>query len=162
MTIRLGSVVIDRKQNKPLRVVAKSPKNARDHNHVDLRDPLLDAIGVTPEDDVYDCVFLPSDPNGNVSPPSKTYAYPEGRLYRYPVEAAYSYDDPDRIHTQILTGFLAHILRNYDPEYQDVLTDAVRQIGFDAGTEIPAEALLEEAVELADIDEKIPVNGGEP
>jgi hypothetical protein len=155
--LRLGSVVIDRSRNVPLRVVDVDHRPAGEHPQVDVDDPMARQWGVTAEDTVYDCVFLPTGEDA-VTAPKKSYAYPESRLTRFPVEAALP-EDPRRIHTQIIVEFLAAIFEytqradeklgaDSDFSWTDTVADAVVAIDFEA--EVPPEVLLEEAAELAE------------
>jgi hypothetical protein len=85
--IDIGDVVLDRARNKPLQVVETAPETAAEHDHVDVADAMAQEWGVQDDDRVLECVFLPAGED-TVSSPRKTYAYPEGRLTRYPTEAA--------------------------------------------------------------------------
>jgi hypothetical protein len=85
--IDIGDVVLDRARNKPLQVVAIATETAAEHDHVDVADAMAQEWGVQDDDRVLECVFLPAGED-TVSSPRKTYAYPEGRLTRYPTEAA--------------------------------------------------------------------------
>jgi len=155
--LRLGSVVLDRARNKPLRIVGRDHRDAGDHPDVDVDDAMAQQWGVTESDDVYDCVFLPTGEDA-VSAPRKAYAYPENRLTRFPVEAALE-EDARRIHTQIIIEFLAALLEytkradrklgeDSDFSWTDTVADAVIALEFEA--EVPPEVLLEEADELAE------------
>lgn len=156
--IRVGSVVLDRARNKPLRVVGKDHRIARDHPNVQVDDAMARQWGVTPEDTVFDCVFLPTGDDA-VTAPRKVYAYPEARLTRYPVEAALP-DDARRIHTQILIEAFAAVLSKADEEGPSVRENVERAIAFsDIQAEIPGEILLEEAVELSSAND-IRLDGG--
>ena len=116
--------------------------------------------GVTEDDVVYDSVFLPTGEDA-VSSPKRPYAYPEGRLTRYPVEAALD-ENARRVHTQILTEFLAAVLESAKTDKRaerrvGAIFEMIHQADFEA--EVPAEVLLEEAEELADV--ATTMNGGE-
>jgi len=150
--IRLGSVVLDRARNQPLRVVGRDYRRAGDHSDVDVDDAMAREWGVTEDDVVYDCVFLPTGEDA-VSSPKRPYAYPEGRLTRFPVEAALD-EDARRVHTQILTEFLAAVLESAKADKRaerrvGAIFEMVHQADFEA--EVPPEVLLEEAEELADV-----------
>jgi hypothetical protein len=149
--IRLGSVVLDRARNTPLRVVARDHRDAGEHPEVDVDDAMAQQWGITEFDDVYECVFLPTGEDA-VSSPRKSYAYPASRLTRFPVEAALP-DDARRIHTQIIIEFLAAILERAKTDKRadrrvGAIFEMVHQADFEA--EIPPEVLLEEAEEFAD------------
>lgn len=158
--IRLGSVVLDRSRNQPLRVVGRDHRRAGEHPDIDVDDAMAQQWGVTEDDVVYDCVFLPTGEDA-VSSPKRPYAYPEGRLTRYPVEAALD-DDARRVHTQILTEFLAAVLERAKADKRadrrvGAVFEMVNEADFEA--EVPPEVLLEEAEELADV--ATTVNGGD-
>lgn len=150
--IRLGSIVLDRARNKALRVVSRDHRRAGDHPDVDVDDAMAREWGVTEDDAVYDCVFLPTGEDA-VSSPKRPYAYPEGRLTRYPVETALD-EDARRVHTQIVIEFLATVLESAKTDKRaerrvGAIFETVHQADFEA--EVPAEVLLEEAEELADV-----------
>lgn len=152
-TIRPGDVVLDRARNVPLQVVDVDHRTAQEHRHIDVGDPLHWEWGVTPEDRVFECVFLPTGgADETVSTPSKTYAYPASRLLRYPVEAGLG-DDARRVHTQILVEFLAAMLRGCADADATETDRHVRQAAIVADqfvdTEVPTEVLIEEAADLA-------------
>jgi len=158
--IRLGSIVLDRARNQALRVVGRDHRRAGDHPDVDVDDAMAREWGVTEDDVVYDCVFLPTGEDA-VSSPKRPYAYPEGRLTRFPVEAALD-EDARRIHTQIVTEFLAAVLESAKTDKRaerrvGAIFEMVHQADFEA--EVPTEVLLEEAEELADV--ATTMNGGE-
>ena len=147
--LRLGSVVIDRSRNVPLRVVNIDHRPAGEHPEVDVDDAMAQQWGVTESDDVYECVFLPTG-EGAVSSPRKSYAYPASRLTRFPVEAALE-DNACRIHTQIIEEVLADVLLAADVEGTSVrqnVETAISRSKIDA--KLPSEVLLEEAAEIAD------------
>lgn len=157
--LRLGSVVLDRARNTPLRVVGRDHRDAGEHPAVDVDDAMAQQWGVTESDDVYECVFLPTGEDA-VSSPRNSYAYPAPRLTRFPVEAALP-DDARRIHTQILIEFLAAILERAKTDKRadrriGAIFEMVHQADFEA--EVPPEVLLEEAEELADVATSM--NGG--
>lgn len=149
--IRLGSVVLDRARNKPLRVVGRDDRPAAEHPNVDVDDAMAREWGVDENDIVFDCVFLPTGDDA-VSSPRKTYAYPESRLTRYPVEAALFPDDR-RIHTEILVEFLAGVFAELMWHGADADVETVQSTVISANnrvdTEVPTEVLVEEAIERA-------------
>lgn len=147
--IRLGSVVLDRARNTPLRVVGRDHRDAVEHPEVDVDDAMAQQYGLTESDDVYKCVFLPTGED-KVSSPRKSYAYPASRLPRFPVEAALP-DNARRIHTQIIEEVLADVLLAADVQGTSVrqnVETAISRSNIDA--ELPPEVLLEEAAEIAD------------
>ena len=149
-SIRLGSVVIDKAENKPLRVAKLSHETAGQHDYIDVDDSENQQWGVTATDRVYECVYLTTyGPDESTRPPKRTYAFPEGRLYRYQCEAGLS-EQSHRIHTKILIEFLAEVLAKAEgggdvPADETAITRAL-----DEYTAEPADDLLEEAKELAD------------
>jgi len=86
--IGIGDVVVDLSRGTSLQVTSVASKHAGEHPNV-RSDPTADMFGVDDHELVFNCVFLP-DGDGAFSPPSKTYAYPQSRLLRYPVEEATS------------------------------------------------------------------------
>lgn len=150
----LGSIVLDATQNKPMQVVGVDHRNASDHPNVDVDDPIHRELGVTPTDPVFDCVFLP-DGDDRLSTPTKTYAYPWGRLTRVPVEAALP-EGARRIHTQILVEFLASVFAElqFHGADEDIerVAEAVTLANQRIDAEVPTEVLVEEALELADVE----------
>lgn len=157
--IRLGSIVVDKATGKALRVVGRSHKSAGEHNRIDVCDRRQ--WGVTVDSTVYRCVYLPTgSDDDNAYPPSKPYDFPEEQLFRYHCENALP-EDARRIHTQILTGFLADILEAAQDDEADRLVDAIggAVIAANPPAEIPGEVLFEEARELADVALTV---GGEP
>jgi len=98
--IGTADVVVDLVSGKSLQVVSRSSVTAGDHPQ--LRSDKTGAMfGADENDAVYNCVFLPD--GEDVRPPSKTYAYPESRLLRYPVEDA---DDGTHLQTHLRAAFL--------------------------------------------------------
>lgn len=86
--IGAGDVVVDLTRCASLQVTSVASKRAGEHPNI-RSDRTADMFGVDDDELVFNCVFLP-DGDDAVSPPSKTYAYPESRLLRYPVEQATS------------------------------------------------------------------------
>ena len=80
-----GAIVVDLASGKALQVVGKSAKTVDEHRQT-RSDATAEMFDAEPDEAVYQCVFLPD--GEKVSPPTKTYAYPESRLLRYPVENA--------------------------------------------------------------------------
>jgi hypothetical protein len=120
--------------------------------------------GVTDDERVYDCVFLPTGED-RVDAPSNTYAYPAGRLARVPVEQAVDGDarrDARRLPTQIVIEFLADVLadcRHADqPGVAETLLDAVGESSAPSDLSVSADVLVEEVKELADA--KVGPGGG--
>jgi hypothetical protein len=148
--IRLGSVVIDKAENKPLRVAKLSHETAGQHDYIDVDDSENQQWGVTATDRVYECVYLTTyGPDESTRPPKRTYAFPEGRLYRYHCEAGLS-EQSHRIHTQILIEFLAEVLAKAEDGGDVPVDEKAIARALDEYTAEPADDLLEEAKELAD------------
>ncbi|WP_181693264.1 hypothetical protein [Natronomonas sp. LN261] len=80
-----GAIVVDLSSGKALQVVGKSAKTVGEHRQT-RSDATAEMFGAEPDEPVYQCVFLPD--GEKLTPPTKTYAYPESRLLRYPVENA--------------------------------------------------------------------------
>lgn len=80
-----GAIVVDLSSGKGLQVVGKSAKTVGEHRQT-RSDATAEMFGADPDEAVFECVFLPD--GEKVTPPSKTYAYPESRLLWYPVENA--------------------------------------------------------------------------
>lgn len=110
--ISTGDVVVDLASGKSLQVVGTSTMTVGEHPKT-RSDDTAEMFGADPEEPVYSCVFLPD--GERVSPPSKTYAYPESRLIRYPVERATEY-----------TGSMQNWLRT---AFLNELADGVRRSG---------------------------------
>ena len=149
-SIRLGSVVIDKAENKPLRVAKLSHETAGQHDYIDVDDSENQQWGVTATDRVYECVYLTTyGPDESTRPPKRTYAFPEGRLYRYHCEAGLS-EQSHRIHTQILIEFLADMLAEAEIQEAEPADQEVIARALDEHADAPVDDLLKEAKELAD------------
>ena len=149
-SIRLGSVVIDKAENKPLRVAKVSHETAGQHDYIDVDDPENQQWGVTASDRVYECVYLTTyGPDESTRPPKRTYAFPEGRLYRYHCEAGLS-DHSHRIHTQILMEFLADVFAQAEINGDELADEEAIARALENHVDDPVTDLLEEAKELAD------------
>lgn len=98
--IGTGDVVVDLVSGKSLQVVSRSTATAGEHPQT-RSDKTAAMFGADEDDAVYNCVFLPD--GEDVRPPSETYAYPEGRLLRYPVEQA---ADGTPLQTHLKAAFL--------------------------------------------------------
>lgn len=84
--ISTGDVAVDLAYTAPVQVVGREEQPAGEHPHT-RSDANAELFGVEPDEPVYSCVYLPS-PDDGITPPSKTYSFPESRLLRYPVEDA--------------------------------------------------------------------------
>ena len=149
--IRVGSVVVDKATGQALRVVDTPHQTAGEHQYIDVPD--LRQWGVTEDSTVYECVYLPTrTEDDNAYPPSQTYAFAEEQLFRFHCEHALP-EGTRRIHTQILTDFLAAILERAKTDKRadrrvGAIFELVNKADFEA--EVPPEVLLEEAAELAE------------
>jgi hypothetical protein len=83
--ISTGDIVVDLSSGKSLQVVGKSEQTVGEHPQT-RSDDTAEMFGANPDETVFQCVFLPD--GEKITPPTKTYAYPESRLLRYPVERA--------------------------------------------------------------------------
>jgi hypothetical protein len=144
--IMTGDVVVDLARGAPLQVISRSSKTAGEHERV-RSDTTAALFGVDDDERVFNCVFLPT-PQDNISAPSKSYAYPESRLLRYPVEQATTLDRLQReMHTNVLEalavraakiseGRLRHLLEvvalEYDDEMASILDEFVEAVGGDS------------------------------
>lgn len=144
--ILAGDVVIDLSQGASLQVISESSIPAGEHEHI-RSDPVAAMFGTEPDDTVYNCVFLPT-PGDRISAPSKTYAYPESRLLRYPVEQASTLDRLQReLYTNALE-VLAVTAAELGPEYRDHLHTIVEHA---FSTEMAR--ILDEFADAVGIDE---------
>lgn len=101
--IQAGDVVVDLASGKALQVVSKSATPAGEHDQT-RSDATAEMFDADADEPVFNCVFLPD--GERVSPPSKTYAYPESRLLRYPVEDA---GDGKRIQHHLIAAILTDL-----------------------------------------------------
>ena len=108
--IATGDVVIDLASGSAMQVVSKLSEPAVEHAKV-RSDATNQLFGMDDDDAVFNCVFLPES-DDRASPPSKSYAYPESRLLRYPVENATQYEN---IQTELRTLMLEELV---DAAYQ--------------------------------------------
>jgi hypothetical protein len=142
--------VIDKAENKPLRVAKLSHETAGQHDYIDVDDSENQQWGVTATDRVYECVYLTTyGPDESTRPPKRTYAFPEGRLYRYHCEAGLS-EQSHRIHTQILIDFLADMLAEAEIQEAEPANQKVIVRALDEHADAPVDDLLKEVKELAD------------
>jgi hypothetical protein len=157
---RVGEIVVDLAQGVPLQVVEVAHRSAGEHPQVTVDEETRALWGVTEDERVYDCVFLPTEED-RVDAPSNTYAYPAGRLARVPVEQAVD-GDARRIPTQIVIEFLADVLadcRRADQfDVAETLLDAVGESSAPSELSVSADVLVGEVDELADA--KVGPGGG--
>jgi len=104
--IKTGDVVHDLVERGKMQVVAKAANSVteyRESESFDLAEykshPLL---GVTEDDPVYTCVYLPDSPTTSFS---GTYDFPRSRLARVPVEEAN--EDLQRFQGRLITAVLS-------------------------------------------------------
>lgn len=102
-------------------------------------------LPVTPDDTVFECVYLPTKP-GDVrhEPADKTYDFPSGRLMRAPVE--YLWDSKTRWFDNQLAAFVAATLANV--ERRDVDTEAV----YDALASVVGDDVARDGLERVGFD----------
>jgi len=116
-------------------------------------------LPVTPHDDVFECVFLPTKPADIPSSKGdKTYSYPRGRLARVAVE--YLYDSDTHRHAEQTIDALARVFENTGgPALQAVVNTAVNAYGeewVDLALEVaghdPGDYDQDVVVDFADVD----------
>jgi len=102
-------------------------------------------LPVTPDDTVFECVYLPTKP-GDVrhKPADKTYDFPAGRLMRVPVE--YLYDSTTRPQDDTTAAMLAAMFAQ--SEREDRNTGAVEAVARSCF----GDAVVDDAVDRAAID----------
>jgi len=139
--IGIGDVVVDLARGKSLQVVSVATQTAGEHKQV-RSDPTAEMFGTDADDLVFNCVFLPNQDDG-ISPPSKTYAYPESRLLRYPVEDATPNERLQREWLSNVLEQLAVVVTKFDDDRQ-------RQGVFRAVDEAFGEDVVETLEEFAE------------
>jgi|GEM_PF-4032499 len=150
--ISTGDIVVDLASGKALQVVGKSVQTVGEHPQT-RSDDTAEMFGAHSAETVFDCVFLPD--GEKVTPPTKTYAYPESRLLRYPVENATEYGGD--IQTWLRTAFLDE-LANAAAE-NDRLTAAVSIAVREAYGE-DLEATFRELIEAKRDEAEVATDGG--
>lgn len=143
--IRVGDVVLDLAQGRPMQVVEVHSADAgvwSVANGYDLSGNYAnDRLGATDDDAVYECVYV----SNLRSEPSKTYAFPEARLARIEVEAATK--DGDRVQDALVTELLAEMFDAAREWGGQGMADEVWQVAVDADVD---HDVLRVAEELAD------------
>ena len=139
--ILAGDVVIDLSQKVPLQVVSRSSKTAGEHEYT-RGDRVAEMFGVDPAETVYECVFLPTD-DDQISPPKRTYSYPESRLVRFPSERATSLN---RFQTELRSRTLRMLVDAADNDLRASILALVEDVYDDRTAE-----LLEELAEAGDV-----------
>jgi hypothetical protein len=112
-----GTVVVDLASGQALQVVSVATQPAGEHPQT-RSDPTAEMFDSDADEPVYNCVFLPD--GEKVSPPSKTYAYPESRLLRYPVERA---TDGVDLQTHLRAAMLTQLCEAADQSQLRALVD---------------------------------------
>lgn len=139
--IRVGDVVHDLVERGHMRVLEHEGTVAeyRTREDFDLAEykthPLL---GITDDEDVWRCVYLSSDPSVSYG---QSYAFPESRLARAPVEEAS--EDLERPYNSIQRALLASL-------YADASEDEWRTLSTLLSTTDIDPDLITEARELAE------------
>ena len=126
--ILAGDVAIDLSQGTPLQVVSQSAKTVDEHRHT-RDDQSAEMFGADPDDPVYNCVFLPT-PDDQITPPKRTYAYPESRLLRFPTEEAAT---TARLQTELRGRTLRMLTEAADPDLRDDVLELVGEVFDDRG-----------------------------
>lgn len=126
-SIATGDVVVDLSSGKSLLVVGKSVQTVGEHPAT-RSDSTAEMFGADLEEPVFDCVFLPD--GEKVTPPSKTYAYPESRLLRYPVERATDFEGSVQIwlRTAWLQELADGVVRSGNEEFERQLWHLIADI----------------------------------
>lgn len=148
--IKPGDVCHDLVQRGKVQVVelaAQSVSIHRQRSDYDITEYKANALlDVQETERVFTCVYLPEDPTVSFS---GTYDFPESRLARVPVEEAN--DGLDRVQHTIATAMLERLFNVARREENTPTADAVADLAL-AG-DIP-EALVETALELADVEDR--------
>lgn len=121
--IQIGDVVMDLSQKTPLHVVGISPKTAEEHEYV-RGDKVAEMFDVAPDETLYECAFLPAG-DDQISPPKRTYSYPESRLLRFPSERPTSMD---RIQTELRNCTLQSIVDAADDDVRTELLELIEGV----------------------------------
>lgn len=138
--IKPGDIVIDLVEGRPLYVRERKGTaiDVFEREAFDLTTYKAHPwLPVTPHDDVFECVFLPTKPSDIPSKKkSQTYSYPRGRLARVPVE--WLYDSDTHRHFEATVERLSLLFENAaDDDYRQAVVD------------VAAGAFGNEAVDLA-------------
>ena len=150
--IRAGDVCIDLVERGKIFVMERAAISVRkhrereDYNIDDYKaNSLLD---VGNEETVWTCVYLPDKPQTEFS---GTYDFPESRLARVPVEEA-SQDlrrSQERLIVSVLESLFGAVRRSGSEETNEIVTSVAR--------DALDEDLVDEARELADVEQTVPV-----
>lgn len=120
--IKATDVVIDMVEGRPLfvrRQVADTAVEYFDREDFDLTTYKAHPwLPITPEDPIYECVFLPTKPSDIPSEKkNQTYDYPRGRLARVPVEWLYGSDT--RPQEEFLRTIIGRLFQTVDDVVED-------------------------------------------
>lgn len=142
--IQVGDIVHDLIERGHMRVLEHEGTVAEyrdrsddDFDHTTYKTHPL--IGVTDDEDVYRCVYLSSDPSVGYK---QSYAFPESRLARAPVEEASK--DLERPYHSIRRALLASLFANAEDEEE---LNTIYETAYRAGL---YPDLVDEARELAE------------
>jgi hypothetical protein len=124
-----GAIVVDLASGKGLQVVGKSAKTVDEHRQT-RSDAMAEMFGADPDEAVYQCVFLPD--GEKLTPTTKTYAYPESRLLRYPVENATEH--AGGIQMWLRSAFIGELAEgvvddlSFDTQFQEELRELLADV----------------------------------
>jgi hypothetical protein len=140
--IKPHDLVIDLVQGRPL-FVRRSKGTAVDYFESESFDLTTYKahpwLPITPDDEVFECVFVPTKPQDIPSERShKTYDYPRGRLARIPVEWLYGSDT--RPQKDAKASLVAAMVERAP-------TDAMRQYVVDVAVDTIGPRLTDDAIE---------------
>ena len=127
--ISTGDIVVDLSSGKALQVIGKSVQTVGEHPQT-RSDATAEMFDAAPDETVFECVFLPD--GEKVSPPTKTYAYPESRLLRYPVEKATAFSGG--IQMWLRSAFIDELAEgvvddlSFDTQFQEELRELLADV----------------------------------
>jgi len=128
-TIKPGDVVIDLVQRRPLYVVERkgTAVDVFERESFDLTTYKAHPwLPITPTDDVFECVFLPTKPTDlPTSKKTSTYDYPRGRLARVAVE--YLYDSDTHRHDDARFDTIATLIDAVDEDAAEAVANAAEE-----------------------------------
>lgn len=141
--IRLGDIVIDKASGDALRVIGIERLDAEGHPDVKVDTDSARQFGVEGGDAVYKCVYLPSG-DDKAYAPKKSYAFAEGRIYRWHDEAGDPYDHRiyDRIVQEVLEELFAARMQYDEKANPSIVSMLAEEAGID-------DQLVEDALEVA-------------
>ncbi len=168
-SIEAGDVVIDLVERRPLYVTERkgTAVDVFEREAFDLTTYKVHPwLPVTPYDDVFECVFIPTKPSDLPSKKkSQTYSYPRGRLARVAVEWLYDADGhrADDAAFGTIAALIDHMADGSDA--RAVVNAAQDAFGDDVGTAVSnfAKAEYGLTVDVDDADVPTPDEGdGDP